>query len=97
MEANPTLVSSGRGEYDAETLTACRASPADGRNHKYGVGRNRFTSGDITGMVTDRSEATVPKATVTLTNVNTNATENTITSSAGERTVSLSYLQEPTA
>lgn len=42
-----------------------------------------ITSGDITGTVTDPSGASVPKAAVTLTNVNTNASQSTITNQQG--------------
>ncbi len=40
-------------------------------------------SGDVTGTVTDPSNATIQGATVTLTNVNTNASQQTITNSDG--------------
>ena len=42
-----------------------------------------ITSGDITGTVTDPSGASVPNAAVTLTNINTNASQNTITNQQG--------------
>ena len=42
-----------------------------------------ITSGDITGTVTDPSNAATPNATVTLTNVNTNATQTTLTTQQG--------------
>ncbi len=42
-----------------------------------------ITSGDITGTVTDPSGAATPKATVTLTNAHTNATQSTITGLQG--------------
>jgi hypothetical protein len=42
-----------------------------------------ITSGDITGTVTDPSGAATPKATVTLTNVHTNATQSTATNQQG--------------
>src|ERR1700733_6684879 len=42
-----------------------------------------ITSGDITGTVTNPSGALTPQATVTLTNVNTNASQSTTTSQQG--------------
>ncbi len=42
-----------------------------------------ITSGDVTGTVTDPSGAALPNAAVTLTNVNTNATRNTVTNQQG--------------
>ncbi len=40
-------------------------------------------SGDVTGTVTDPSSAAIPGATVTLTNVNTNASQQTTTNAEG--------------
>lgn len=43
-----------------------------------------ITSGDIAGAITDPSGAAVPKAAVTLVNVNTNATQRTVTNEQGQ-------------
>ncbi len=42
-----------------------------------------LTSGDVTGTVTDPSGAAIPNATVTLTNINTNASSKTTTNTDG--------------
>ena len=42
-----------------------------------------ITSGDITGTVTDPSGASVPDALITVTNVNTSASQNTLTTQQG--------------
>ena len=42
-----------------------------------------ITSGDVTGIVTDRSGAAVPNAAVTLTNINTDAAQKTTTNAEG--------------
>jgi ABC-type Na+ efflux pump permease subunit len=42
-----------------------------------------ITSGDVTGTVLDPSGAATPKATVTLTNTHTNASQTTVTSQQG--------------
>src|SRR5207244_7697596 len=44
------------------------------------------TFGEITGRVTDPSGAVIPGASVTLTNVNTNAVRNVVTTEAGSYT-----------
>ena len=47
------------------------------------LGAQSITSGAIAGTVTDPSGAGVPNAAVTLTNIDTNATLNTLTGMAG--------------
>src|SRR5580698_2716018 len=42
-----------------------------------------ITSGDVTGTVTDPTNAAIPGALVTLTNVNTNTSQSSATSSEG--------------
>ena len=43
-----------------------------------------ITSGDVTGTVTDPTNAAIPGAAVTLTNVSTNGTQRTTTGGAGD-------------
>ena len=44
------------------------------------------TFGEVTGRVTDPSGAVIPGASVTLTNINTNAVRNVVTTEAGAYT-----------